>query len=343
MNLVNAAAASAGGYVDDAAQALQGANVYVSSEVASSSELQALLEQEVGDASIGVAVFSDNAALEATNSEILQQLADQTSYETIIIAVGDDLSAGSYVLDQGEALRIANEAENSADSLQGALVSTIDQVVAVSGSGPDLGGGFDAGPVIGVAVAVAVVVAGIGTLVAVRRSRRRARAARGVPAEIRPRVTALRELTGAYAAVGAAGNPVALQTSQKIAALSTNVEELFVRLARGRDTSQTGIAAVEYGDKLRKLTAALEREYLLDILTHPNLWDDPTERVREVQSALDAVSHEVVENIKQVNARRALHFQVSLDGLMGGRKELQDWQRAFDAAGDDGGALPPPR
>ncbi|GAA1466144.1 hypothetical protein [Microbacterium thalassium] len=332
---VHAAAASPGGYVDDAADALATANVYVSSEVASSAQLRAVLEEHVGDASIGVAVFSDNAALEASNSEILQQLAEQTSYDTIIIAVGDDLSAGSYVLEQGEAPRIANEAETSAGSLEDALVATVDEVVAVSGTGPDLGGGFDAGPLIGVVVAVAVVVAGIATLIAVRRARRRSRAARGVPAEIRPRIASLRELTGAYAAAGSAGNGVALQTSQRIAALATNVEELFVRLARGRDGSQVGIAAVEYGDKLRKLTAALEREYLLDILTHPNLWDDPAERVREVQSALDAVSHEVVENIKQVNARRALHFQVSLDGLMGGRKELQDWQCAFDAAGDE--------
>jgi hypothetical protein len=83
------------------------------------------------------------------------------------------------------------------------------------------------------------------------------------------------------------------------------------------------------------------RDYLLDILRHPNLWDDPDDRVREVQGALDSVSTELVENIKQVNARRGLHFQVSLDGLIGRRKELQDWDRAFDQASDDR-PFPPP-
>ena len=34
--------------------------------------------------------------------------------------------------------------------------------------------------------------------------------------------------------------------------------------------------------------------------------------------------------------RRGLHFQVSLDGLIGSRKELQDWDRAFDTATGEG-------
>ena len=47
--------------------------------------------------------------------------------ETIIVAVGDDLSAGSRVLEQGEALRIANEAEASAGDVDAALTETIQQ------------------------------------------------------------------------------------------------------------------------------------------------------------------------------------------------------------------------
>jgi hypothetical protein len=85
----------------------------------------------------------------------------------------------------------------------------------------------------------------------------------------------------------------------------------------------------------------VDRQYLLDILKHPNLWDDPDERVSEVRDAVVAVSEQLVENIKQVNARRGLHFQVSLDGLIGRRKELQDWDRAFDQASDDR-PFPPP-
>ena len=57
-----------------------------------------------------------------------------------------------------------------------------------------------------------------------------------------------------------------------------------------------------------------------------------------------AVSEQLVENIKQVNAQRALHFQVSLDSLIGHRKELRDWDREFRRATMTGlfrGSRPP--
>ena len=116
--------------------------------------------------------------------------------------------------------------------------------------------------------------------------------------------------------------------------------QLFARLDRKGAEDQRDLAAVEYGDKLGKLTAALDRDYLLDILINPHLWDDPDDRVREVRDAVAAVSEELVENIKQVNARRGLHFQVSLDGLIGRRKELQDWDREFNRAAEDDNRAP---
>ena len=54
-----------------------------------------------------------------------------------------------------------------------------------------------------------------------------------------------------------------------------------------------------------------------------------------MRDAVVGVSEQLVENIKQVNAQRALHFQVSLDTLIGRRKELRDWDREFDRATDD--------
>ncbi|WP_207207192.1 hypothetical protein, partial [Agromyces binzhouensis] len=166
-----------------------------------------------------------------------------------------------------------------------------------------------------------------------------------LPDPIRRHVATLRSLAAEYAQVGARGNAGAAQTADDVARIAVNVEELFVRLDRAGG-GQRGIAAIEYDDKLRKLTAALDRDYLLDILTHRHLWDDPDERVREVRDAVVAVSDELVQNIKQVNARRGLHFQVSLDGLIGGREELREWERAFErAAGEraagEGTGLPP--
>jgi hypothetical protein len=339
--------ATAAGYVDDATDALADGSVYVSREVDGASELQNAIQQQIGDASVGVAVFSDNAALEASGPEIVTQLAAQTGYDTIIVAVGDDLSAGSRVLETGEAMRIANEAEGSTDSLEAALTETVQSVVAASPPEPATDGA--AGPdgaLLGVGVAVAVVVAGVLTTIGVlrRRSRGGSRGAsgggHGIPPAIRSNVQALTTMRGEYAAAGAAGVAGASEVAADIDAIAANVVHLFTRLDKKGAEDQRQLADVEYADKLGKLTAALDREYLLDILTNPHLWDDPKERAQEVLDAVEGVSEQLIENIKQVNARRAMHFQVSLDGLIGRRKELKDWDREFNRASDQG-ELPP--
>ncbi|GAA1057941.1 hypothetical protein GCM10017608_03430 [Agromyces luteolus] len=342
--------AAADGYVDDASEALQSTPVYVSSEVDGASALQDALLAQVGDDPIAVAVFSDNAALEASGPEIVSQLAETTGYDTIIVAVGDDLSAGSRVLDAGEAMQIANQAESGADSLGAALTETVQGVQAADEPAPLVGGGSgDGGGLglgLGLVIGAAVLVAAGGAVFGVIRARRRRASSAGrLPDPISRHVANLRSLAAEYAQVGARGNAVAAQTANEMMGIAENIEELFVRLDRaggGAGAGQRGIAAIEYDDTLRKLTAALDRDYLLDILTHPHLWDDPEDRVREVREAVVAVSGELVQNIKQVNARRGLHFQVSLDGLIGGRKELQEWERAFERASDGSvGELPP--
>ncbi|MFE5410798.1 hypothetical protein [Microbacterium sp. NPDC056569] len=334
------AADGSGVYVGEALEALAQDNVYVSNEVPGAAQLQQALEQQVTDESIAVAVFSDNAALEATSTDIVKQLAGSTGYDTIIVAVGGDLSAGSHVVEPaGEALRIANEAQESADSLEGAIVQTVEGVVAATPADAGQAGGVDGGLVVGGVLGLVVLVAAGGTLWAVLRRRRRRVSPGGhapLPDTVRPLVGRLRALSGEYAAAGASGNRDATEVAAEVVSVANNTTELFDRLDRKGDEGQRATAAVEYGETLRKLTAALDRDYLLDILQHPDLWDDPVERVREVRTALSSFSTELVENIKQVNARRGLHFQVSLDGLIGRRKELQEWDRAFEQANDEG-------
>lgn len=328
--------ASTGGWVDDAVEGLATSNVYVSPEV-DSDALAGQLEQQIGDASIGVAVLPETAALEASTTDIVEELMAETDYDTIIVAVGDDVAADSDALPDDEALRIANVAQQSSDSVDEALVTTVQQISATAEPAPQPSAGIDGGVIVGLALAVAVLLgAGIAVVRIVRARSRRPGPDQGLPEGLTTQIATLRRLSGEYAAVGASGNQIAAQTGQEIAVLADNTTELFARLDRRNADDQHSIAAVEYDDKLRKLSAALNRDYLLDILTHPHLWDDPDERVREVLRGLHEVSAELLENIKQVNARRGLHFQVSLDGLISGRKELQDWDRAFNAAADDG-------
>jgi hypothetical protein len=181
--------------------------------------------------------------------------------------------------------------------------------------------------IIGGVVLIAAVGTGIG-LVARRRRRPAAKDASAdpVPPGIRLRVTRLRELAPFYA--GVPGNPIAAETAANIEALASHVEQLFIRLDAKAGEDQSAIAEAEYSDKLARLVAALDRDYLLDLLTRPDLWDDPDQRIGEVREALDAVTTQIVDNIKQVNARKGLLFQVSLDSLIG-RSELRDWERQF--------------
>lgn len=327
-------------YLDDAAEGLANSNVYVSSDVSGAAQLQQTLDQQVTDESIAVVVFPDNEAFDMTGREMVASLAGRTDYDTIIVAVGDDLSAGSHVLVSGEAMRIANEAESSADSLDSAIVQTVEGVIAAYPSDhvPDQGG-VDGGLIVGGALGLVVLVAAGGALWALIRRRRRGAPGQHAPLPdaVRPLVARLRTLSGEYATAGAAGNRDAMAVAGEISTVANNTVELFDRLGRKGDEGQRATAAVEYRETLRKLTAALDRDYLLDILKHPDLWDDPADRVREVRTALTSFGVELVENIKQVNARRGLHFQVSLDGLIGRRKELQEWDRAFERADGEAG------
>lgn len=333
------------GYIDEADQALSGSNIFVSKEVNDSAALRDQLAQYVGDSSVGVAVFSDNAALEASATQIVKDLAEaHPEFHTIIVAVGDDLSAGSHVVQPaGEALRIANEAEGSASSTDAALIETVQTLVTATdaAAGPAVGN-IDSGLVVGLVLGAVAVATVAGVFIGIRRSRRKVATTQPLPHSVRDTIARLRMLSGEYAAAGASGNRVAAEVAPEIATIAQNATELFTRLGRKGGEDQLALGSAEYGETLRKLTAALDRDYFLDILRNPQLWDDPQERVREVRTALSDVSTELVENIKQVNARRGLHFQVSLDGVIASRQELRNWEREFGQTSNNTGPIPRP-
>lgn len=328
--MISAAASDLSG-IDDAIAALQSGNVYVASEVPDASDVTDALTSIVPtDGSIAVVVLPEDADITSVyDLEILDKLAERSPQQTIVLAIGDDVQAASTAIDSGEALRIANESEGAAGGdTQQALTETVEQIVAETPSSPggSTGGGGELllPAVIGGAIVVAAVVAAI-VLIA-RRRRKPPASADPVPAGIRLRVNRLRELRADYAAL--AGNPVAVETASGIESLASHVEQLFVRLDAKAGEDQSLLAEAEYSDKLARLVAALDRDYLLDLLTRPDLWDAPDERVGEVREALAAVTTQIVDNIKQVNARKGLLFQVSLDSLIG-RSELRDWERQF--------------
>lgn len=214
----------------------------------------------------------------------------------------------------------------------GAVAATV--TAAFDGTGPTTFGWV----LLGVLAAGAVVGGAIWFLR--RRSRAKPTTAKRdgdpVPPRIRPLILRLTEVRPAYMMRAAAGDEVAARVVGQVDSLMTNVTELFRRLKAKADKAQRARAEAEYEDKLGKLAGALDRDYLLDILANPRLWDEPEHRVQDVQRAIEAVDAQLLDNIKQVNAHRGLVFQVAIDGLIGPRKALDDWQRDFDrAAGTD--------
>jgi hypothetical protein len=331
------AAASGNPWVDDAVAGLDAENVYVDPSVPGAESLKAqLLEAAPGDGSIAIVVLPAQADdSDEYAGQVRTDIARGSDQPTIVLAIGDDVQAISSAIDSTEALRIANESETAAagDTPQ-ALIETVQQIAAESPSSPGgaVGGGADFLLPVVIGGVVLLAAAGAGVALIARRRRKPAASAAPVPAGIRLRVNRLRELRADYAALP--GNPVAAETAVGIDALASHVEQLFVRLDAKAGEDQSVLAEVEYSDKLARLVAALDRDYLLDLLTRPDLWDAPDERIGEVRQALSAVTTQIVDNIKQVNARKGLLFQVSLDSLIG-RSELRDWERQFKKSSGD--------
>ncbi|WP_311258306.1 hypothetical protein [Microbacterium sp. WCS2018Hpa-9] len=317
-------------WIEDAVAGISGQNIYVDPDVSGGQALTDALAGVVpGDGSIAVVVLPADAARDTPyNTYILDQLTAGSNQKTVIVAIGDDLQAASAAIPSDDALRIANENQSSGANLQDKLVETVQEISAETpiSSGDDSG---VAGPVIPLVIGGVVLVAAAVTaagLIARRRRRKPVVSTDPVPAGIRLRVNRLRELRADYSAVP--GSPVAAETAAGIDALASHVEQLFIRLDAKAGEDQSVLAEAEYSDKLARLVAALDRDYLLDLLTRPDLWDAPDERIAEVREALSAVTTQIVDNIKQVNARKGLLFQVSLDSLIG-RSELRDWERQF--------------
>jgi len=317
-------------WLDDAVSGISTQNVYVDSAVSGATGLTDALSSAVpDDGSIAVVVLPAAANRENQyDGYVLDQLTAAGGQKTVIVAVGDNLMADSVAIDGERAMTIANENESSGGSLQDKLIETVNEISAETPTSPGGGDVGGADVLLPVVIGGVVLLAAAGTAIGLiaRRRRTPAPSADPVPAGIRLRVTRLRELRADYAAVP--GSPVAAETAAGIDALASHVEQLFIRLDAKAGEDQSVLAEAEYSDKLARLVAALDRDYLLDLLTRPDLWDAPDERIAEVREALAAVTTQIVDNIKQVNARTGLLFQVSLDSLIG-RSELRDWERQF--------------
>ena len=137
-----------------------------------------------------------------------------------------------------------------------------------------------------------------------------------IPSSIQTHLDDLNSRRFMYVPYAAAGNEAAIAVIARLESLVTNAEQLFRRLQRKTHKAERGIAEIEYGDKLGKIAAAVDSDYLLDLIANPRLWEDPDKRIEGVLAAIVAVDDQVLENVRQVNALKGLVFEVSIDGLL---------------------------
>lgn len=133
-----------------------------------------------------------------------------------------------------------------------------------------------------------------------------------LPPPIRVHVTDLLVLRPFYFQA-AATHASAGQIAEQIDLLAVNAVELFRRLKSKAGKSQQRRALAEYDENLGRLVDALGPDYGLDLIAKPQLWDDPNEHLANIHAALQAVESQLVDNIKQVNARKRLVFDAKVD------------------------------
>ena len=136
-----------------------------------------------------------------------------------------------------------------------------------------------------------------------------------VPPPIRAHLDKLHVLRQAYFQASAT-NPSAGMLAEQIDLLVDNTVELFQRLSSKASTSQRRRALAEYDENLGTFVAVLGHDYGLDLIANPRFWDDPDQRLASVHAALQAVDSQLLDNIKQVNARQKLIFDSGVDRLM---------------------------
>lgn len=136
-----------------------------------------------------------------------------------------------------------------------------------------------------------------------------------LPYRIRSHVDALTALRRMYVLHAAAGSQSAEVMIGQVDSLKFNLTELFERMKAKSGRAQQRRAEQEYDNLLNTLVGALGRDYLLDVFANARLWDNPERRIRVVQAAVQAVDGQLLDNIRQVNSRRELTFEVTLDGI----------------------------
>lgn len=259
------------------------------------------------------------------STAIASKVRELTGSDTVIIIEDRPVADRFAVASSGDAEAITASLYSQGVDDGGAAVLTVASTLTSSAETP--GGanetpGFDGGVVfaaVGALLVLGAIAGGVvllvrrrskGAMKQVEGSRRLekelAAALNGENGEfVHQAIEQLRERAGSYP-----------DLSERLSQLAQHVSELFIRVRKRGSDQQARLLQSQYHDTLAKLLKALDHEYYGDIQRNPQYWSSPEERLAEVRAAVEAVDHEAVENIRQVNESRDLEFKVALDSLI---------------------------
>lgn len=273
---------------------------------------------------VQVAVVPADTDRHVQLSAYADEIAEQSGTKELILI--EDRSNDLYAVhsEKHDAVKIGTELreQNLADGGEAIVAADIGNLYSNAGDG----GGF---PVLAVVLPAVAVVAVIGGAIGILKRRSR----RPQEAESRPTAASLREqrsveiseelrkeLNGLSATAdryGRASSRDLQEASRLIGTAVGHIYELFKRIDKKKSKQNREVAQVRYLDTARKLNSTLSADYFEDIVRKPDLWENASEKIAAVLSALESVDRQVIENIKQVNSSKALEFRVAVDSLIG--------------------------
>lgn len=319
-------AAHANSYQDDAVQALKSSQLYVESSVTLSNS--DAVTSALRGSDIGVVVLPSLAVDSLTPQSFAREILSAVRYQTLIVILEGNQQPLSVVYrtapSDADAKAVYTVLSSNGNDAKKALVPIIEQLKSNGQTTSGTSNTFDMAGILGgffwtLFAGIIVVV----SFIFIRKARRGdtttrashdtvpSKIAEVVPPKLHPLIKQLTDLSEKHdhlpnSGLGGDGRTIV-----------RNIQELFTRLAKKGTNGQRGIAEVEYVDKLTKLNEALGSNYYIDIVNHPELWDDAQQRLDSVAEAVNAVKSQLIENIKQVNASKDLEFQVVLSSLVG--------------------------
>ncbi len=291
------------GYLDEATQGLQSGPLYVSVQVTDlSAQSQQLLRTQLAGGDIAVVVLPGQAAREITDvPRFVADLAARTGYDTVLVSIGGDLTAGSRTMPAGRAAELANAAEGRSpyDSISSFIQQARTTTVTVQPppQAPPAGG-FPLGFVGGIVVAAVGVAAVVVTLRRKWGSRQPAPSSGYTPDQVTRLLVEIRHRSQQI-------------TDQRVTGLldeaEQHVRELFQRAPK-RIPDQLQQITARYKVTLETVRNVVER--FEDIEDHPRYFRDAETLLQDGRRAIEQYCDGVVQNIQEIEEGSLTEFRV---------------------------------